>query len=101
MTTLILTDGTRVSNLEVNGDNFISSTELTPDIFENNLSPVIIDDEDGRHPHEHMELVQITHPDDNWWFVLRDLTQDELDRLKIRSDIDFIAMMSDIDLEEM
>ena len=102
MATVILSDGTRLANLTVNGDNFISTTEIDSDIFFNNTSPVIIDTEDlGRVTHSHMELVQVTHPDNNWWFVLRDVTQEELDKLKIRGDIDFIAMMSDIDLDDM
>ena len=101
MATIILADGTRLSNLEVNGDNYLSDTEITSDIFDSNTSPVIIDTEDGRAIHDHMELVQITHPDNKWWFVLRDLSENELSQIKIRGDIDYIAMMVDVDLDEL
>ena len=102
MATIVLADGTTLSNLTVNGDNFISNTELTEDIFENNMSPVTIDTDDEHTIHDHMDLVQIVHWKENeWWFVLRDLTKAELDQAKIRGDIDFIAMMSDIDLEDI
>ena len=99
MATVILADETRLADLELNGDNFISEEELTEDMFENNLSPVIIDTEDGRTTHQHMALVQITHPDGRWWFVLRDITDAELREAKIRGDIDYIAMMTDVELE--
>lgn len=102
MASITLSDGTIIDNLTVNGDNFISTIELTPEMFFNKLSPVTIETEElGSVIHEHMDLVQITHPDDNWWFVLRDLTDFELQQIKIRSDVDFIAMMTDVDLDDM
>ena len=101
MATIVLADGTTLSNLTVNGDNFISNVELTEDIFENNMSPVTIDTDDEHMIHDHMDLVQIVHWKENeWWFVLRDLTQQELNDAKTRADIDFIAMMTDVDLPE-
>lgn len=98
--TIILADGTRLENLTVNGDNFISETELTEDVFLNNLDGVVIDTENGRETHAHMELVQIITFQGAWWFVLRDITEAELANAKIRSDIDYIAMMTDVELEE-
>ncbi len=47
-----------------------------------------------------MELVQIAHYEDGYYFVLREIPQEELDKLKMQSDIEYIAMMSDIDMEE-
>ena len=47
-----------------------------------------------------MELVHITKYDDGYHFVLRDLTQDEIDKEQMQADIEYLAMMSDIDLEE-
>ena len=99
MATIQLADGTMLSNLTVNGDNFISETRITEDIFINNLSPVIIDMDDSHTTHDHMELVQITQMFNQWWFVLRDITDAELDQAKLRGDIDFLAMMTEIDLD--
>lgn len=103
--TITLSDGTKLENLGLNGNNFISEAEIKEDIFENNLSKVIIEgiDENGqavKEEHEYMELVQIVKYDDGYYFVLRDLSQDEIDKMKMQADIEYLAMMSDIELEE-
>ena len=48
-----------------------------------------------------MELVQLVKVGRDYWFVLRDLTEQELRDLKTQADIEYIAMMADIDLEEV
>lgn len=101
MATIVLADNTTLSNLTVNGDNFISSSRITEDVFINNLSPVTIDTDTEHAVHPHMELVQLTRVGNEWWFVLRDITEFELEQTKLRGDIDFIAMMTDIDLEDI
>lgn len=101
---ITLADGTQLENLRLNGNNFISDTKITADIFNGNLSKVVIEGiEDGKESiqeYEHMELVQIVHYEDGYYFVLRELSQDELDKIKTQADIEYLAMMSDIDLEE-
>lgn len=98
---ITLANGTQLENLKQNGNNFISETEITADIFNGNLSKVVIEDEKGNvQEYEHMELVQIVHYKDGYYFVLRELTQDELKVIKTQADIEYLAMMSDIDLEE-
>lgn len=99
--TIILADGTTLSDLRLNGNNFISPTEVTADIFEDNCSPLVISDGETEEIHEHAELVQIaTYPDeDGWWIVFRDLSAQELRDIKTQSDIDYLAMMTGVDLE--
>lgn len=103
MFTIILSDGTRLENVEKNGDNFISKTEITSEMFENNISPVTIieniDNETYTENHEHMSLDQLIQENGEWWFVLRDLTNRELKDLKFRADIDYIAMMTDVEID--
>ena len=55
---------------------------------------------DGEHDetHENMELVQVTEVNGQSWFVLRDMTPKELEQAKIKSDIEYLAMMCDVDL---
>ncbi len=55
--------------------------------------------------HDHMELVQIAHYTqashglaDGWYFVLRDMPRDKLEALQTRGDIDYMAMMLDVEL---
>lgn len=98
---ITLANGTQLKDLKLNGNNFISETEITEDIFEGNLSRVVIEDEEGNvQEYEHMQLIQIVHYEDGYYFILRELSKDELERIKIQADIEYLAMMSDIDLEE-
>lgn len=93
--TIALSNGTELTGLELNGNNYISPEKLTEDTFADGLSPVVINGEE----HEQMALVQcIQHADGRTWFILRDVTAEEIASAKLRSDIDFIALMSDIDL---
>lgn len=45
-----------------------------------------------------MELVQITEYDGQYWFILRDLSLEELDKIKTRSDIEYLPMMAGVEL---
>jgi hypothetical protein len=101
---ITLADGTKLENLSLNGNNFVSENEITEDIFEGNLLKVKIEgiNDEGQEiieEHNHMELVQIVHYEDGYYFVLRDITEAELEKMKMQSDIEYLAMMSDIDLE--
>ena len=44
---ITLADGTELSNLTMNGNNFISEATIDPGIFQSNCSPVVISD--GEH----------------------------------------------------
>ena len=45
-----------------------------------------------------MELVQITEMGDDYWFVLRDISKAEMEKIKMQSDIEYIAMMAGVEL---
>ena len=102
---ITLSDGTQLENLGMNGNNFISEEEITEDTFRGKLSEVIVEGiEDGhnvKQEYQHMELVQIVHYEDGYHFVLRELSQQELKDIKIQGDIEYLAMMTDVDLEEV
>lgn len=96
---IVLADGTTLDNLRLNGDNYIgplSGGELA-DIFNGNLRPVVIDGE----THEEMEVVHITErPNGETWFTLRDMPESRKAARKTRADIEYLAMMTDNELEE-
>ena len=74
---------------------------MTEATFEGNLSHVVITDSDGNvEEHDNMALVQIIKVGKKYWFVLRELTVQEIRDAKIQANIEYIAMMSDIDLDE-
>ena len=95
---ITLADGTELSNLTMNGNNFISEATIDPGIFQSNCSPVVISDGEHDETHENMELVQVTEVNGQSWFVLRDMTPKEPEQAKIKSDIEYLAMMCDVDL---
>lgn len=95
---ITLADGTKIENLVLNGNNFISEKEITPEMFENNLSPIVISDGETDEIHDNMALVQITGMNGKKAFILRDISETELRDIKNRADIEYIAMMASIDL---
>lgn len=95
---ITLANGSELSDLKLNGNNFISESEITEDMFADNLSPVTINDGDTDDVHDNMALVQISKIGGKNAFILRDLTAAELKEIKIRADIEYIAMMAEIEL---
>ena len=99
---ITLADGSVIDNLKLNGNNFISATRVQEEDFEGKLRHVIIDGPDGEHEeHNNMALVQITEVNADYWFVLREYSEQEIWRAKVNSNMEYIAMMADIDLEEV
>ena len=109
--TLKFSDGSQMTGLKLNGNNFVSVVEVSAADFRGKLSGVEItgtgEGVDGSicGVHEHMELVQVVHYTrgvhgvaDGWYFVLMDIPAEEYEALKNRSDIDYIAMMIGVTL---
>lgn len=76
--TVTLADGTELPHLRLNGNNFISGSRITHSMFAGNCSTVVISDGETEELHEHMALVQITENDGEYWFVLRDIPEQEI-----------------------
>lgn len=95
---ITLADGTIIDNLILNGNNFISTESIDASVFEANCAPVVISDGVNDEVHENMQLVQVASVDGASWIVLRDIPQKELEQMKIKSDIEYLAMMCDVDL---
>lgn len=70
-------------------------------MFDGKLSKVTATDGENTLEWNHAELVQITHPDDRWWFVLRELSPEELFRATTKAKLDYPALVTDTDLEDM
>lgn len=96
--TITLKDGTRIENLRMNGNNFISQEQINPEIFDGNLGEVTINDGENDEVHENMGLVQVTQMGDEYWFVLIDVPAYEIANEKLRSDLDYLAMMIDVEI---
>lgn len=77
MYTMILSDGTKIENLYLNGNNWISSAKLTDKDFEGKLKKVSVTDGEVTEEYKNQILVQITEVDGKYWFVLRGKTRQE------------------------
>lgn len=67
-------------------------------MFEGKLSEVTVKTSEDEMVMENMDLVQITEMDGEYWFVLRQFSATELAMAKMSSNIDFLAMMGDVEL---
>ncbi len=104
---ITLADGSKISGLGLNGNNFISDSPITAEMFSGKLAHVTVSGPEGEPmadahmlgEHEHMELVQIMQYGSEYWFVLRELSAAELEKAKMQSDIAYMSMMTGIDLD--
>ena len=97
-----LANGTQISGLELNGNNFISSSEITEEMFEGGLTEVNISSNKGtNYSIKNAKLIQITKDEETntWWFILDETPVIELLLEQITANIDYIAMEAGIDLE--
>jgi hypothetical protein len=102
---ITLSDGTKFENLKLSGNYYITQKEITEKDFKGKLSKVIIEETEDKkttkNEYTHMELIQILHYEDGYYFALRELSQDEIDKITIQSNIEYLAMMTGVDLEEV
>ena len=79
--TITLADGTKLENLGLNGNNYISDEEIDSTVFEDNLHRVEIhDSETGETTVLHdAELVQLVKYDEEYWFIFREKSSEEAD----------------------
>lgn len=82
---VVLADGTSAENLRQNGNNFISTTEITKEIFAGNLSTVTIEGPGGTQTNHDMKLVQLSKVGDEWWFILAEKTSAEKIRERLET----------------
>ena len=97
--TITLADGTELSNLKLNGNNFVSDTPVTKEQFDYNCSPVTISDGEITETYENMELVHLQTTNGQYYFVLRDIPPEELWKRKVTADMQYISMMTEVELD--
>ena len=95
--TMTLANGNILNNLELNGNNYVSETEVTTDIFEGNISPIEISDGDNVEIFDNMELVRIANWENKWWVLILEKEPIPVET-KLQADIIYLAMMMDVEL---
>lgn len=78
-----LSDGTKLDNLALNGNNFVSPVKVTEADFKDKMSKVTITDDDGKtKDYTDMVLVQVAQMGDETWFILGEKGQDDVSKLQ-------------------
>lgn len=77
MYTITLSDGTKLENLELNGNNFISEKVLDNAVFEGKLGTVKISDGETEETYTDMVLMSNRVDGERSWFVLGEKSQQE------------------------
>lgn len=95
---LTLSDGTTFNNLRANGTNLVSTIAISEDTFKDNLDHVVLSDGITEMAYDHLKLIQIAKYADGWYIALDEMSENELYRMKIQSDIEYLSMMSGIEL---
>ena len=77
MYTITLHDGTKLENLELNGNNFIAEGVIADSVFADNLATVVITD--GTTINNYLDMALVINRVENGrsWFVLRVKTERE------------------------
>lgn len=78
---ITLSDGTVLENLGLTGNNFVSDEKIDDSVFEDNLDKVEIFDSatDEKQVLHDADLVQNIKYGDEYWFILREKTKEEVD----------------------
>lgn len=95
--TIILNDGTKISNLKMNGNNFISHSPINPKIFEYNMSTITIQTDEKKETYNNMKIIHFAKINDEYWFAVGQISETEQALLAMQSEIDYIKMMTDLE----
>lgn len=100
MYSITLADGSKIENLELNGNNFISEAILSDDVFAGELEHVEISGEEGSQEFAEMYLVANRVVNGKSWFILAEKTeemkrQERFEALEVATD-DIILMMAEL-----
>ena len=95
---ITLADGTIRDDRKLNGNNYVSQKEIKEEAFQDNLYSVTISDGEKEEIHTNMELVQLMEYEGAYWFILRDIPPETLDRMQLQADIAYLAMMTGVKL---
>ena len=81
--TITLSDGTVLSDLALNGNNFVSETKVIEAMFAGKLDTVTITDGETTEVLHNVELIQIAHYADGWYFIMREIPEEQRRQMDI------------------
>lgn len=91
-------DGSPTLEAEVNGGSFI--VDEKPE-FPADLSVVTLSYSNGNEVTlNNARIIECASVDGRYWFTIQEIPQDVIDKAETQAKIDYLAMMTDVDLEE-
>lgn len=76
--TITLADGQQLTELELNGSNFISNTKVDESIFEDNLETMTVSDGENKTVYHDVEFIQqMQWSDGTYYLAFRELSEQE------------------------
>ena len=76
--TITLADGQKLTNLGINGNNYVSQTQIDESIFEDNLSTMTVSDGKNEDVYHDVEFIQqMQWMDGTYYLAFRELTEQE------------------------
>ena len=91
-------DGSPTLEAEVNGGSFI--VDEKPE-FPAVLSVVTLSYSNGNEATlNNARIIECASVDGRYWFTIQEIPQDVIDKAETQAKIDYLAMMTDVDLEE-
>ena len=95
--TMTLSNGNVIKDLILNGNNYVSNTEVTEKVFSGKISPIRISDGVKEEVLENMEFIRIANWEDKWWILIQE-KQPISETEKLRADFEYLSMMCDVEL---
>ena len=83
--------------VEKNGDCYILPQKQP---ITGNLSHVTVESEDGSREYHDAILIECASVDGRYWFAFMELSDADRATRQMQANIEYIAMMTDVDLEE-
>ena len=113
--TVTLSNGNKLEGLRASGSYFVSGSEVTEEMFSGGLTLVKVSavrskGEDANMgvlgydspcelgEHRNMELGDMFKSGGEWYFMLKEPDAEELEKLKVQADIEYLAMMTGVTL---
>jgi hypothetical protein len=95
--TIIWSDGSELE-ADKNGSCFI--VDEKPE-FPSDLEEVTIEENGAATTLHNARIVECASVDGKYWFSIQEIPEDTIEKATMKAQIDYIAMMADIDLEEV
>ena len=94
---ITFSDGTEIE-AEKNGGSYIVPDK--PE-FPSDLDEVTIEENGATVTLHNARIIECASVDGRYWFSIQEIPEDTIEKATMKAQIDYIAMMADIDLEEV